>query len=222
MLTPKNIYTQITKLTENLIESSLCDSQNFPTIRNLPGTITEIGIAHSDNSIFLKSVPYDKMYKEVLKSNAYNIKMIDGALLTLLYRFKNGEILAHRLSYFPAPDLEAFQNDPEIYMADEVYLDILDNRIVTVPLRFDFDRNETAYKPIEHPISHLTLGQYENCRIPVSSALTPCQFITFITINFYHTVYSRSPLSIYKEKFTDSIFPEEREHLHINAPIYQN
>ena len=148
--------------------------------------------------------------------------MIDGALLTLLYRFKNNEIVAHRLSYFPAPDLVAFQNEPEIYMEDEIYSDILDQRIVTVPLRFDFDNDEKTYQPIEHPISHLTLGQYENCRIPVSSALTPYQFITFITVNFYHTAHCKSHLNIYKEKFKDSIFPEEQEFLHINAPIYRN
>ena len=222
MLTPKGIYAQITRLTTDLIESSLCDAQNFPSITDLSENTTEIGITHSDNSIFLKSIPYAEMYQEVLKRNAYNIKMIDGALLTLLYRFKNNEIVAHRLSYFPAPDLVAFQNEPEMYMEDEIYLDVLDKRIVTVPLRFDYDNDEKTYQPIEHPISHLTLGQYENCRIPVSSALTPYQFITFITINFYHTAHSKSRLRIYKEKFKDSIFPEEREFLHINAPIYRN
>lgn len=83
MLTPKGIYTQITRLTTDLIESSLCDAQNFPSITDLPENTTEIGITHSDNSIFLKSIPYAEMYQEVLKRNAYNIKMIDGALLTL-------------------------------------------------------------------------------------------------------------------------------------------
>ena len=221
MLTPKSICGQIKSLTNDLIISSLCEAQNFPSIKKLSKKITEIGITHSDNSVFLKSISYAEMYQEVLNRNAYNIKMIDGALLTLLYRFKNNKIVAHRLSYFPAPDLVAFQNEPELYMTDEIYMDILDKRIVTVPLRFDFD-NEKAYKPIEHPISHLTLGQYENCRIPVSSALTPYQFITFITVNFYHTAHNKNHFNIYKEKFEDSIFPEEREYLHINAPIYRN
>lgn len=223
MPTPKDIYNQINKLTEDLIKFCLCEDQNFPSMKGLHNDITEIGITNSDNSIFLKNIPYAEMYQEVLNQKAYNIKMIDGALLTLLYRFKNNEIVAHRLSYFPAPDLVAFQNEPEIYMEDEIYSDILDKRIVTVPLRFDFDNNVKTYRPIEHPISHLTLGQYKNCRIPVSSALTPYQFISFITVNFYHTAHNKSHLSPYKEKFEDSIFPEEREFIHINGPIlYRN
>lgn len=220
--TPQNIYTQVLELTSTLIESGLCNSQNFPSRKKLTKNTVEIGIAHSDNSIFLKSIPYAEMYQEVLKRNLYNIKMIDGALLTLLYRFKDNKILSHRLSYFPAPDLIAFQNEPEIYMEDEMYLDMLDKRIVTVPLRFDFDNNPSAVKPIEHPVSHLTLGQYENCRIPVSSALTPFQFITFITFNFYHTTHHKVRFNVSKKRFENSIFPEEREYLHINTPIYRN
>ena len=147
--------------------------------------------------------------------------MLDGALLTLLYRFSGDNIIAHRLSYFPAPDLLSFQDKPELYMEDEVYTDILDKRIVTVPLRFDYDNNASVYSPVEHPISHLTLGQYKNCRIPVSSALTPYQFISFITTHFYHTAYISCRFNVYYDKFEDSIFPEERKVLHMNTPVYR-
>jgi len=148
--------------------------------------------------------------------------MIDGALLTLLYRFSNDRIVAHRLSYFPAPDLIAFQNEPELYAEDELYVDILDRRIVTVPIRFDFDDDDAVRCPLEHPASHLTLGQYKNCRIPVSSALTPYQFISFIITNFYHSADSQSNLQEFKDKFDESILHEERELIHINTPIYRS
>ena len=157
-----------------------------------------------------------------MEKKIYNIKMIDGALLTLLYRFSNDRIVAHRLSYFPAPDLIAFQNEPELYAEDELYVNILDRRIVTVPIRFDFDDDDAVRCPLEHPTSHLTLGQYKNCRIPVSSALTPYQFISFIITNFYHSANSKSDLQEFKDKFDESIFPEERELIHINTPIYRN
>ena len=222
MLKPRDIYSQITALTTGVIESGLCDAQNFPSIAALPHNVTEIGIANKDYSIFLKSITYAEMYQAALEKKIYNIKMIDGALLTLLYRFSNDQIVAHRLSYFPAPDLIAFQNDPELYAEDELYVDILDRRIVTVPIRFDFDDDDTVRCPLEHPASHLTLGQYENCRIPVSSALTPYHFISFIITNFYHSVGFRSNLQKFKDKFDESIFPEERELIHINTPIYRN
>ena len=89
------------------------------------------------------------MYQAALEKKIYNIKMIDGALLTLLYRFSNDRIVAHRLSYFPAPDLIAFQNEPELYAEDELYVDILDRRIVTVPIRFDFDDDDAVRCPCQ-------------------------------------------------------------------------
>ena len=116
-------------------------------------------------------------------------------------------------------NLEAFQNEPELYLDDEIYADILDRRIVTVPFRFDFDNNQKTYIPIEHPISHLTLGQYKNCRIPVSSALTPYQFLTFVIRNFYHTASLNYVITVFQDRFDDTIFREEQELIHVNTPL---
>lgn len=221
MLTPRKVCTQIQRITTALILSGLCEAQNYPSLRKYPGGITEIGITNSDNSAFLKSIPYEEVYREARKKKAYNMKMIDGALITLHYRFYNDDLIAHRLSFFPNPSLEAFQNEPLLYLEDELYVDVLDKRSFPVPFRFDFDNDEKIYKPIEHPISHFTIGQYKNCRIPVSSALTPYQFIKFVTSNFYHAVYLKHDLSSLKdgEIFQDCIFEEEREivYLSINA-----
>ena len=216
---PKNILKQINQLTVDVIEAGICDAQNFPSLTQGPGGISEIGISSVDNSIFLKNIPYSEMYSELLKRKYYNFKMIDGALISLLYRFQNNNIIAHRLSFFPAPNLEVFQNEPELYLEDEIYLEFLDKRIVTVPLRFDFDSGE-AFVPVEHPKSHLTLGQYENCRIPVSSAVSPYQFMEFILRNFYHTAQNKSCIHLtkYTDKFEKSIVSEEETLVHICTP----
>ena len=156
-MNPVDVLNQINRLTTDVIEVGICEAQNFPSMKSYPGDIREIGFSSSDNSIFLKNIPYREMYSELLKKKNYNIKMIDGALISLLYRFRGNELLSHRLSFFPAPDLEVFQNEPELYSMDEMYLDILDQRVVTVPLRFDFDSGD-AFIPVEHPKSHLTFG----------------------------------------------------------------
>jgi len=100
-----------------------------------------------------------------------------------------------------------------------MYLDILDQRVVTVPLRFDFDSGD-AFIPVEHPKSHLTLGQYENCRIPVSSAVSPFQFMDFILRNFYHTAHTKfcERLTRYSDRFEKSILPEEEA---LGSPAYR-
>lgn len=80
---------------------------------------------------------------------------------------------------------------------DEMYLDILDQRVVTVPLRFDFDSGD-AFIPVEHPKSHLTLGQYEIAAFPFplpfllfnSWTLFSEIFITRHTLNFANGLYA--------------------------------
>lgn len=211
-------------LTVQLIESGLCEAQNFPSRKSYSGSIEEISVSHVNHSIFLKSIPYSEMFRRLVETKTYNMKMIDGALISLSYRFKQDCLISSCLSFFPSPDLEAFQNEPELYFDDELYSDIIDKRIVTVPIRFDFDTNEKTQKPILHPISHLTLGQYENCRIPVSAALTPYQFLVFILMNFYNNAHIKlnSQFTMFKDCFNSTIFDEERELLHMNTPIYRN
>lgn len=225
MLTTMKIFNQINRLTTDLIQTGLCDAQNFPSLKRHSGNIEEIGIRNTDNldnSIFLRNMSYSDMYKQLITMGKYNIKMIDGALISMSYRFDNNHLIKHRLSFFPSPDLEMFQNEPDIYIMDELYSDIIDKRIVAVPIRFDFDKRVNAYKPIEHPISHLTLGQYKNCRIPVVSALTPYQFLSFIVLNFYHTAYKKysNYFTLFTDCFETTIFAEEREVLHIHTPAY--
>lgn len=228
MLTAKKIYTQIKNITVNIIETGLCEDQNFPFLKELSKGIEEVGVHSCDNNIFLKSIPYKEMYSELCAKRTFNIKMIDGALIQMQYRFREDRLESHRLSFFPAPDLEIFQSEPELYLEDEIYSDIIDRRVVSVPLRFDFDdgkdsKGQKISQPIIHPVSHLTIGQYKNCRIPVSSALTPYQFLKFVIMNFYNTAYISysSHFSEHKECFDTTLYQEETEIVNVCAPVYR-
>lgn len=72
-----------------------------------------------------------------------------------------------------------------------------------------------------NPMSHLTLGQYENCRIPVSSAISPYQFISFVMKNFYRTAQTVSSceLTSFPDKFPLTILPEEKTLVHVCTPV---
>ncbi|MGN6281751.1 DUF2290 domain-containing protein, partial [Frateuria sp.] len=123
-MNPSTVRAQIEGLTALLVECSLCDEQNFPAIIN-EDKHTRIGLPNNPNlSIALKSnVDYRDIYQQLDKSKAFNFRMLDGALVQLLYEFEGQSLCAHRLAYFPSPSLEPFQNDPEIYELDEVYAD---------------------------------------------------------------------------------------------------
>lgn len=219
MLSPKSIFTQIQKLTADLISTGLCAKANFSGCYR-KGNVTEIRVKSKESSIFLKSIPYEEMYRLLSERETYNIMMVDGAIISLYYLFNKGKLRSHRLSFFPSPDLSSFQNEPELYLEDILYADILDRRIVSVPLRFDFDIDVAVCRPVKHPISHLTIGQYKHCRIPVSSALTPYQFLNFIVMNFYHTAYEEfcDKFSVFKDCFEDTIFDEERQIIYMQTP----
>ncbi len=111
------------------------------------------------------------------------MKLADGALVQLLYETHDDKIVSHRLAMFPSRDLESFQNEPELYQSDNIFADILSRSIVTFPVRFDYNRSDIQ----GHPNSHLSLGQYKNCRIPVYGPIMPKTFINFILKSFYNS-----------------------------------
>ena len=205
MFDANKIFLQLNELTTDLIQTGLCDDQNFPYIVKLSEDRKKVCIGDLNTNIFLKNVPYR-----------------DGAMILLEYTFQKDKIIHHRLSFFPSPDLLEYQQNEEIYLEDEIYADILDKQIVTVPLRFDYENKEEIAEPIEHPISHLTIGQYENCRIPVSSAVPPSLFIEFIIRNFYHTAYHKycNMIRKFKNEFAESIYKEEKSLVYMGIPPY--
>lgn len=105
-------------------------------------------------------------------------------------------------------------------MEDEIYADVVARSIVPFPLRFDFDARDGVHVELTHPKSHLTLGQYENCRIPLSSALTPFWFVDFVLRNFYHTAFNKyaAQLPTFTEVFLESILAAERRVIHVQVP----
>ena len=126
----------------------------------------------------------------------------------------------HRLAFFPSPYLDEFQNNPEIYLQDEIYADVVARNVLPVPIRFDYNASKFDNKELTHPMSHMTLGQYKNCRIPVSSPLTPTQFIDFILRSFYHTAFTpyADSLPANRISFDETIRPFEKNMVYVSTP----
>lgn len=142
------------------------------------------------SEVSLKNVPYEDVYAELDRNNAYHLKLPDGALMIFQYQFGPDQIVKkHRLAYFPCPSLPSPEEAPELYSRDDLYADILMTRIVRFPIRFDFDPSN--YKPSFHAASHLTLGQFENCRIPASHPVSPHAFWVFVARNFYFQLFRK-------------------------------
>lgn len=204
----------------SLIERGLADDQNFPVLKRTSRDVWAVTFDGAEHvSIAMGDVDYATVYKELSEKRSYTAKMIDGGLLQLMYRFE-GECLAqHRLAYYPSPDLRPFQEDPEPYLRDELFLEIVSRRIVAFPLRFDFD--EAAANDVVHPTCHLTLGGAKGCRIPVSAPLTPRWFTDFILRSFYlaHKYDFISKLPSHRLHFNPTITANERRLVHMIVPM---
>lgn len=221
MPNPNQVERQINELTKYLVEKSLADAQYFALQRSLRGGFVEVTFQNAEHaSIALKSLPYKEVYQHLVQKDAYNVKMLDGALIQMMYTFTGTTLQRHRLAFFLAPHLEEFQNNPDIYQDDEIYADVIAKNIVPFPVRFDYDSRDSHQQKLVHPKSHLTLGQYEHCRIPVTAPMMPGRFIDFILRNFYHTASVRyaDRLPAHSGSFAESILPAERDVVHMVVP----
>jgi hypothetical protein len=183
-----HVQRQLQQVYERAIETGVSVKQNFPVIKQEAGY--RIGDLKA-STVALKDLPYKDIYTELDSNNQYHLKLPDGALLLFQYSFgQDKQLIKHRLGYFPSPDLPSPEEAPELYSRDDLYGDIVLKRIVRFPVRFDYD--PSCYRPIYHAHSHLTLGQFDNCRIPASHPVAPNVFLKFILRNFYFLIYRRN------------------------------
>lgn len=210
------VIQSIRQLTAEMIAYGLSEDQNFPLKRDISGQIQLNYAGFEDVSIALRNINYHDVYHHLESNRQYNLKLIDGGLVQFLYTFSGQKkLLKHRLCYFPTPSFEPFQNDPELYLdASNYYADMISRSILPVPIRFDFDPQNAV--SITHPASHLTLGQYKNCRIPCIGPLCPATFLQFILVSFYNTAAFEIPMDFKGKKLTTTITAEESKHLHIS------
>ena len=221
MSAPTRIMDQINLAIRCLIEVGIADDQNSAFQRLGNSGFMEITFQQSDHaSAALKNQSYTEIYQHFLHNRSYTVKLLDGAIVQMMYAFTGEKLQRHRLAFFSSPFLEEFQNNPDIYLDDEIYADVVAKNIVSFPIRFDYDDRKGAHQVLVHPKCHMTLGQYNACRIPVTAPLMPLRFIDFILRNFYHTAYKKyaENLPVCDESFPDSIVSAERDVIHVAIP----
>ncbi len=218
---PRRTKSDLDGLLSSLIKSGVIDDQNFPVLRQLSTHEWEVSFVGADHiSIAMGDIAYEEIHHELAAKRSYNAKLIDSGLLQLSYRFQDDRLTNHRLAYYPSPSLRPFRDDPDSYMSDERFLDIVSRRMVPFPIRFDYDT--AAAQEIDHPHCHLTLGDVQGCRIPVSAPLSPRWFIEFVLRNFYKTdrydLVGCLPDHRPGSHFKSTITPKETRLIHMVIP----
>lgn len=122
--------------------------------------------------------------------SAENVNIIEQPVIRTRDNRTGKELISHRLGYYPSPSYELYQNDPELYDVDYIYGDILNKSVLPVIIRADYNRDPEESE-LHHPYSHITLGGYKNCRIPVDRPISPMKFVKFIMEHFYYVPSSQ-------------------------------
>ena len=206
-----------------LVESGLGDDQNLAYIEQTQKATYLVRYSNSVPFGSMRSqVRYQDSYWDQRQHRAFSILMLDGALIQISYEFKAGRLLRHRLAFLPSPDLLDYQNYPELYSEERLFVDVVDKGVVTVPVRFDYDARTGVQVVLEHPESHLTLGQYSGCRIPVTAGVTPHSFMQFVLSSFYRTGSESVSLSLPSPRlrFERCIQPPELRVVYVGVPTH--
>ena len=218
-MTPNATHTQINATLTHLAKVGLSDDQQFPIFRHKD--LTEITFENAGLvTRAMKGIPYVDVYEEFVRNRAFSVKLLDGALLQMAYAFDGNALAKHRLAFLASPHLRRFDEDPAPYLDDERYAHILSRSVDPISIRFDYDNSDGRHEEVRHPKSHLTIGGYKHCRVPVSSPLTPLGFVKFVLRSFYSTPECdfASGLPSFRAAFPRSISAKEEAVLHVVVP----
>lgn len=214
----KLVKKEINSIIQHLIKIGISVEQNYPIIRGYNGEERLEWSSVQNLSISMKNLEYDAIYDELNKNKDFSLKLIDGCLIQFLYTFKGKKLTSHRIAMFPSPNLPPYSDNPDIYDNDMIYGDITSKNIVPFPIRFDFSAEEIQSK-YPHPFSHVTLGQFTNCRIPAYGPISPIIFINFILENFYDVENDALLAPNFQKNLRTqikTIRDDERKKLHFN------
>lgn len=219
------ILDEIHAATTFLIGSGLADDANAAFYSE---HVDDVALVHYSNAPdyadALKGRPYQDTYDDQKAKRAFTVRMLDGALVQMVYEFKKSKLRRARLAFLPSPYLLEFQNHAELYLEDALYGDVVQAGVVAVPLRFDFDARPQVVRELVHPASHLTLGQYAECRIPATGPVMPLHFTDFFLRSFYNRAVKSvtSDLPAQRHRVVKTISSAELEVIHVGVPCSPN
>ena len=144
--TPNSIKTEITAIIYKLTRIGLAVDQNLPLIKNKGRDVDVTWAGQTYLSVALKkNSDYNKIYEEILKQRNYNLRLKDGSIIQICYRFNGNKLVSSRLTYLPNP----FSNETSEF-TDFQYNDDEDDTNPTLDLYLDnFYMSDNKFHSLE-------------------------------------------------------------------------
>lgn len=222
-MTPNTIRSELDRLISELLNAELVIDSTPHVIDSSPRnikTVTWSAFRPPDKLLFGTL----NEYKWLVQNRQFSVILFDGSILQISYTFQRGDLIRHRLCFYPYPlflELEEWEMYQEMGFG---LIDILENfnleefqkhLQLQSPLRFEFDLNNAREN---HPVSHLHLLR-NDCRVPVFAPLSIGNFVQFIFRNFYseHWNTHESLRDWPQEWCTRTVTDEEIKRVHFNC-----
>ena len=200
------------KIVNLLYENKLISKYNELSEKNF-GHKKIIEYCSKDNSsrcLYDSSISASDLYSQLYQSNQFNIEFADGSILLFECTIERKNIIKQRIVFIKIFDnlvaINADKNSWEYYQAND---DEKNQLSFPILLRVDYNANEQKN---DHPISHLTISNIENCRIPIVANWGIDRFIEFVIHEFFH----RYDICFDKIDFDSTIKEIEKKRIHIN------
>lgn len=172
-------------------------------------------------------------YRALVENRQYVAMLKDGGLLMPTYWFKDDELVAHNLCFYPCPlaidqpSDDSEESDPFVEIFDsllaaelqcstlekDIYNGTCESRLIMRgPIRFDY---APEHARDGHAASHAHIAHPE-CRVPVFGPLSFGHFIRFVFANHYPSWLDQCAgfEAIPDRKYSRELLPAHRSVLH--------
>ncbi len=208
----KNLIKLYHKIVNILSDNNLLNSYNelSDSFKNNRHTLEYSTKSDTSKILFDTSLSALELYEVLHNANQFNFEFKDGSILLFECTIEGKSIIKQRITYikpFNGYIRDDHETDTwELYQSsDETTV----NLSFPILIRIDYNRNE---KNADHPLSHLTLSNIKNCRIPIKANLSFDRFVEFILQQIFN-IYD---LSIPKINQEETIRTNEKNMIHLN------
>jgi len=167
---------------------------------------------------------YASKHVKKRKVEDFTFLMIDSAIIQCYYNFDKENLVMQKMAFYQSPFVKSFDSDPKSYLDSDPLENPSEEENLGAVTCFRFDYNLDDFEECLHPKTHLHLGSFKNCRIPVISPLKIATFFSFIIKNFYSVTYKsfqehlKINKGLYNKEgdFSITVTDNEMKHLHLS------
>lgn len=204
--------TDYNNIVEELYKKNMIRESKMHAINDY-GDIVEItreNRTNESNIMYDKQISIDDVMNTLLEKKEYNMLLYDRSIIQYEFYVENGKIKKERLIFIKKHNYLWKKEEINLKEAEDIEVDwFQEEKGIPTVIRIDYDKD--SYEEIAHPITHMTLSNYDECRIPMMGSVSLYNFVNFVLNFFYNDSLN------FKSKFEETditISNSEKQRVH--------